>query len=57
MTTYRVEVYQIEPLEQVDTIFCQTSEEALELAISCTDFNHKASPIVEVDGATRLILE
>lgn len=54
--TYRVEVYQIDPLMEVDVVPCASENEALLLAQDRTDSNHKATPIAQdMDGATRVI--
>lgn len=54
--TYRVEVYQIDPLKEVEVVPCATDEEALKVAAGRTDAEHKATPIAQDSGgATRII--
>ena len=54
--TYRVEVYQIDPLKEVEVVPCAWEEEALQVAALRTDSEHMASPIAsDENGATRLI--
>ncbi len=54
--TYRVEVYQIDPLMEVEVVPCATDEEALKVATDRTDAEHMATPIAQdMSGATRII--
>lgn len=54
--TYRVEVYQIDPLKEVEVVPCAGEEEALQVATDRTDAEHMATPIAQdMSGATRII--
>ena len=54
--TYRVEVYQIDPLKEVEVVPCATDLEALKVATDRTDAEHTATPIAQDSGgATRVI--